>query len=145
MINRDMGVNERIQLCRKERELTQTRVAKVLGIKTCTYSQLERKGYVTCETLKILSRFFDVSPIYLLYGTEDENARSTGEPYESRYDFLENISDAELKVLRETVFYLNRDKRNIIYHYAIDILKNKLHIKNKRLLESSFLFCKFFV
>ena len=55
MINRDMGVNERIRLCRKERELTQTRVAKVLGIKTCTYSQLERKGYVTCETLKILS------------------------------------------------------------------------------------------
>lgn len=57
MINRDMGVNERIRLCRKERELTQTRVAKVLGIKTCTYSQLERKGYVTCETLKILSQF----------------------------------------------------------------------------------------
>ena len=129
MAKRDKSINERIRQCRKERELTQTRVAKVLGIKTSTYSQLERKGYVTSEVIKILSGFFDVSPIYLLYGTEEKNGVSTGKPYESRYDFLENVSDAELKVLRETVFYLNRDKRNIIYHYAIDILKNKIHIK----------------
>ncbi len=133
MAERDFSVNERIRLCRKERGLNQTQVAKALGIKTSTYSQMERKGYVTCETLKILSEVFDVSPIYLLYGTKTENDISTGKPYESRYSFLEDISDAELTVLQKSVFYLNRDKRNLIYHYAIDILKNKIDVKKHRL------------
>ncbi|MBQ6847625.1 MAG: helix-turn-helix transcriptional regulator [Clostridia bacterium] len=129
MAEHNFSVNERIRICRKQRGLTQTQMSKVLGIKTSTYSQMERKGIITCEVLKVLSEAFGVSPIYLLYGTETENNISPEKPYESRYSFLEDISDAELIILQKSVFYLNRDKRKLIYRYAIDILKNKICIK----------------
>ncbi|MBQ6847398.1 MAG: hypothetical protein IJO62_00580 [Clostridia bacterium] len=96
-----------------------------MGIKTSTYSQMERKGYITCETLKFLSGILNISTEYLLYGMKTEKDVEVIPPDTKRYEFLENISDAELKILRRTLFYLKREKRNMVYRYAIEMINNK--------------------
>ncbi len=129
MAERDFSINERIRMRRKEMGLIQGEVAERLGIKISTYSQMERKGHITCETLKILAEVLEVSSEYLLYGTKTETDVGISNPNTKRYEFLEDISDAELKILRQTLFNLKRDKRNFVYHYAIDIIKNKRLLK----------------
>ncbi len=133
MLERDFAINERIRMRRKELDLIQAEVAERLGIKTSTYSQMERKGYITCENLKILSEFLEVSTEYLLYGIKTKKDVGVTPPNTKRYKFLEDISDAELTVLQKSVFYLNKDKRNLIYHYAIDIIKKKIDVKKQGL------------
>ncbi len=133
MAKRDISVNQRIRMCRKERGLNQTCVAEVLGIKTSTYSQMERKGYITCENLKILAEVLEVSIEYLLYGIKTEKDVGVIPPNTKRYEFLEDISNSELKILRQTLFHLKREKRNLVYHYAIDIIKKKRNVKKQGL------------
>ena len=91
---------------------------------------MERKGYITCENLKILAEVLEVSAEYLLYGIKTEKDVGVVPPNTKRYEFLEDISDAELKILRQTLFYLNRNKRNHVYQYAIDIIEKKIDTNN---------------
>lgn len=63
-------INKRILLIRKDLGLIQSDVAKMLGIRTSTYSQMERKGNVTCETLIKLAKIFNVDVLTLLYGED---------------------------------------------------------------------------
>ncbi len=133
MAERDFSINERIRMRRKELRLNQTTMAESLGIKTSTYSQMERKGYITCETLRILCDVLRVSAEYLLYGIKTENDVEVIPPNTKRYEFLEDISDAELKIMQKTLFKLKRNKRNLVYHYAIDIIKKKRDVKKQGL------------
>ncbi len=125
MAERDFSINERIRMRRKEMGLIQCEVAERLGIKISTYSQMERKGHITCETLKVLCEVLEVSAQYLLYGIRTETDVGVSNPNTKRYEFLEDVSEAELKVMSETLFKLKRDKRNLVYRYAIDLVCNK--------------------
>ena len=59
--------NEKLRFLRKYQHLTQTEVAKELGINQRTYSQYETgANEPNFETLKKLANFFDVSIDYLL-------------------------------------------------------------------------------
>ncbi len=63
-------INQRIRTVRKELGIKQKDVAKMLGIKESTYSQMERTGYITCDTAIKLARMFDTDLNYLLLGLE---------------------------------------------------------------------------
>ena len=61
-------INQRICFYRKKLKLTQSQVGKMLGVKTSTYSQMERRGNITCENLIKLSEILSVDTLTLLYG-----------------------------------------------------------------------------
>lgn len=130
MPKRDFAINERIIARRKELGLNQTMLAESLGIKVSSYSQMERKGHITCETLRVLCEVLKVSTEYLLYGIKTEKDIGVTLPNTKRYEFLEDISDAELKILQQTVFCLSRNKRNYVYRFALDIIEKKIDVKN---------------
>ena len=130
MPKRDFTINERIIARRKELGLNQTMLAESLGIKVSSYSQMERKGHITCETLRVLCEVLRVSTEFLLYVIKTEKDIGVTLPNTKRYEFLEDISDAELKILRQTVFCLRRDKRNCVYRFALDIIEKKIDVKN---------------
>lgn len=125
MPKHDFTINERIMARRKELGFSQKMMAESLGIKTNTYSQMERKGHIICETLRVLCDVLQVSTEYLLYGVKTKIDVGVISPDAKRYEFLEDISDTELKILSRTLFRLKREKRNMVYHYAIQLTNNK--------------------
>ena len=66
---------ERLGELRKERALTQTDVANLLGLAPSAYSRYERgKQDIPINCLKTLSEFYDVSIDYIV-GRTDNRAR----------------------------------------------------------------------
>lgn len=62
------NLNQRIAYYRNVAGYTQEQAAEKLGIKTSTYSQMERDGNVYVERFFILSEFFNVPPCEMYYG-----------------------------------------------------------------------------
>ena len=85
-------INKRITMYRKLLNLSQKTVAELMDMKSSTYSQMERGGSITCDRLLRLSEIFDVSPILLLCGKE------------------QNDTDKD-NLLREGTFF-DREKKN---------------------------------
>ena len=65
-------INQRIKNRRKNLGIMQKKVAKFLGIKESTYSQMERTGNITCETAVKLARLFDTDLDSLILGVEKD-------------------------------------------------------------------------
>ncbi len=65
-------INQRIKNRRKKLGIRQKKVAKFLGIKESTYSQMERTGNITCETAVKLARLFDTDLDSLILGVEKD-------------------------------------------------------------------------
>ena len=63
-------INQRVKKYRKELFLSQADVAQMLDMKTSTYSQMERMGNITCETLLKLTEILKVDVLKLLYGED---------------------------------------------------------------------------
>lgn len=63
-------VNRHIVHWRKVSGFNQTDIAEKLGIKTNTYSQMERTGTVSAERLFKLAEIFGIKPCQLYYGEE---------------------------------------------------------------------------
>ena len=68
MTNMSESINKRVVICRKLANLTQSQAAERLGMKSSTYSQMERKGKISADCLLKLSEIFGADPDYLLYG-----------------------------------------------------------------------------
>ena len=62
------NINSRIRKWRKQRGLTQTQMAKQLGMKSSTYSQCERVGKITCDQIISISEILKLDVGTLLYG-----------------------------------------------------------------------------
>ncbi len=60
-------VNQRVAIYRKMANLTQTEAAERLGMKSSTYSQMERKGNISVEKLFAIASAFGVNPEVLLH------------------------------------------------------------------------------
>lgn len=60
-------VNQRVAIYRKMANLTQTEAAERLGMKSSTYSQMERKGNISVEKLFAIAAAFGVNPEVLLH------------------------------------------------------------------------------
>ena len=74
-----MTVNQRIRHYRKKLKYTQADVAEKIGMKTSTYSQMERIGNITCETLIKLTRVLKTDALTLLYGENYEESKANPE------------------------------------------------------------------
>ncbi len=131
----EMTINERVRYFRKHRRFSQTEMAQWLGTKCSSYSQMERKGIITCERLIEISKILDVDINILLFGkVEDTSAQNRDvielEKYRERYSFLENTSKPELNLIK-AICYLSKSKRYEIYDIALKMHKKQPKIKQE--------------
>ena len=63
-------VNERIKTYRKEKKLTQGELAKMIDLKTSTYSQMEREGNITVDMALKIAEVLGIDPNLIVYGKE---------------------------------------------------------------------------
>ena len=121
-------INERIKRFRIKSGFTQAQLGKMLGIKTSTYSQMERKGIVTCKTLIKLTEIFQTDALTLLYGEEHKekiekpllNAEETikiTDSYEIQPLVTQNIYE-KIAVIAMRAFPYKRKQE--IYEYIIE-------------------------
>lgn len=75
-------INQRVKKMRKKHFFTQDRFAINLGIKTSTYSQMERSGNISAETLKKIAKLLDIDIRYFLYGEEFLDIQEETKPIE---------------------------------------------------------------
>lgn len=62
----DMKINEKIKNLRKEKGITQERIAELLGMKTSTYSQMERSGKIPIDKILKLAKILEVNLLEIL-------------------------------------------------------------------------------
>ncbi len=83
---------------------TQEELGNLLGMKTSTYSQFERKGKVDSLMLKKLATIFDIDIKLLLYGENEmeelkgEVKKAVGEEYEFE-KFFQEIETSQYPVV----------------------------------------------
>ena len=63
-------INKRVTHYRKEARLTQAQVADLIGMKSSSYSQMEREGDISAERIVKLAEIFKIDVRLLLYGQE---------------------------------------------------------------------------
>ena len=56
----NLEINKRVVYYRKQKHLTQATVAERIGMKSSTYSQMERKGNITGEMIIKIAKIFEV-------------------------------------------------------------------------------------
>ena len=62
------SINARIRRHRKAAHLTQSELGEMIGVKTSTFSQMERKGQITCDMLLRLANALKIDATALLLG-----------------------------------------------------------------------------
>lgn len=138
----DKTINQRVKELRTSRNVSQETLGMFLGIKTSTYSQMERAGIISAERLKLIAEFFNVDYEFLLYGVTPEPEpkkeidinlicevirREFKMYYEERYNFLHSFSDVELKHIK-MISYLSKSKRRAVYEYAYKLFKKEIKV-----------------
>jgi len=120
-------VNQRIRRLRKRMGYSQKDVAKMLGLKTSTYSQMERIGKITSELLIKLTVILQTDALTLLYG---DNKPKTiipninefkkdidGIPFLVAQDIYEKFAVIAMRNLLPS-------SKQEVYEFIIDKLKN---------------------
>ena len=80
-------INKRVVQYRKQAHLTQSEVAEYLGMKSSTYSQMERVGDISAEKIIKLAEVFNVDVRCLLYEEKDFENSQSPTPIKELYDF----------------------------------------------------------
>lgn len=62
------SINERIRKYRKEKKYSQGQLAAKLGIKTSTYSQMEREGNITADMVLKIAAVLKIEPSLIFLG-----------------------------------------------------------------------------
>jgi len=75
----NMNVNKRVKELRRKNGFTQEEIAEILGMKTSTYSQMERSGKIPIHIILQLSKTFKVDVTDILL-TEEENSKTEETP-----------------------------------------------------------------
>lgn len=113
-------LSEKLSELRKKRGLSQTEVAKKIGIPRTTFSGYENGNREPdYDTLKLLADFFEVSTDYLLGRTDNPNsdisiAYDTGPKYEDEdeREFIEQQLEQYRKMKKRMQERLKQDKNN---------------------------------
>lgn len=92
------AINERVKKYRNFAGLSQEEVAKKLNIKTSTYSQMERNGNISAQTIMNLAAIFDVSPITLMYDENDPFARVAARAMETPVESSLNFESPRITI-----------------------------------------------
>lgn len=125
-------INQRVKKQRKELFLSQADVAQMLGMKTSTYSQMERMGNITCETLLKLTEILKVDVLKLLYG-EDMPKKEIKDINEFKADIdgvgMIVAQDVYEKFAVIAMRNLSQPLKQEIYEFILDELKNVKEFK----------------
>ncbi len=139
-------INQRVKKMRKKHFFTQDRFATNLGIKTSTYSQMERSGNISAETLKKIAKLLDIDIRYFLYGEEfldiQEETKSIEPPTPPNVYELLDIDEKNILI---TYRNLNSKEKQQAYHLfmenfninVIRIKKQEKKRKNRKLRENN--------
>ncbi len=68
----NLEINKRVIQYRKQKHLTQSEVAERIGMKSSTYSQMERVGDISAERVVRLAEIFGVRPEWILLGEPED-------------------------------------------------------------------------
>lgn len=112
-------INKRVKAQRKKQGYTQRFVAQALGTKESTYSQMERSGNISAETLIKLAKVLGIDIQHFLFGDEICEI----EKIEKSYDFTIQ-EESVIKILRN----LSRKDRNDVLNY----IENKYKAQKNR-------------
>ena len=109
----ELTINQRIARYRRLSDLTQSDVAEKLGMKSSTYSQMERKGNISAQMILRLADIFNVEPNELLYG---EKKQYVEPPIEDGTTTLSQPKDIPTPVTTPspTITVLTNSEENII-------------------------------
>ena len=107
-------INRRIASVRKLREYKQSDVAEFLGLKTSTYSQMERKGNITGEMIIKIAKIFEVDPMYIFCGEEKNDIPNQKQESETIAKNLTNLESNIIKIFRN----LNKEKQESICDFV---------------------------
>ena len=125
-------INQRVKKYRKELFLSQADVAQMLDMKTSTYSQMERMGNITCETLLKLTEILKVDVLKLLYG-EDMPKKEMKDINEFKADIdgvgMIVAQDVYEKFAVIAMRNLSQPLKQEIYEFILDELKNVREFK----------------
>ena len=132
-----MTVNQRIRHYRKMLKYTQADVAKMLDMKISTYSQMERMGNITCETLIKLTDILKTDALTLLYGENYEQESNinpqeiTAEPIDLSWVQPLVADDVYEKAAVIAMRSFPHKKKQELYQFFLDEFKciNVLKIK----------------
>lgn len=108
----EMTVGKRLKLLRTERGLTQTDIANLLGMTKGAIQKYE-SGQIRnfkADTIQILARFFDVSPLYFIYDELpdiDKDIQSLLSSYFGGWyiDFMMNFTTLNVDGQRKVIEY----------------------------------------
>lgn len=124
-------INDRIRATRKAKGFKQLQVAKLIGIKESTYSQMERTGNITSDRIVQLAEIFGVSTDYLLTGKDEDTIsfapppRETAVLHEKSYfeqDKLE-LTPNEISIIT-ILRNFHKDVREDVINYIEEKYKN---------------------
>ena len=125
-------INQRVRKYRKDLFLNQSDVAQMLGMKTSTYSQMERMGNITCETHLKLTKILKVDVLKLLYG-EDIQKKEMKDINEFKADIdgvgMIVAQDVYEKFAVIAMRNLSQPLKQEIYEFILDELKNVKEFK----------------
>lgn len=114
----NLGMGDRIKLLREENNLTQSQLAKMLGLSASTIGMYEQgKRNPEYEILLLLSKTFSVSTDYIIKGE--------GKPFLSKESFKNYFNSTEL------VAFENLDKWNEEEKEELIKLLNKVNKENQ--------------
>lgn len=117
-------INQRITRIRKSKKITQKEMAERLGMKESTYSQMERQGNISAQTLLSIAAVLEVDINLLLYGEEGLVPPEKAEPIvleQRRFElkFEENDDTpkpvTKFDVAVETFRSFNREQQAQVY------------------------------
>lgn len=70
----NLEINKRVVYYRKQKHLTQATVAERIGMKSSTYSQMEREGDISADRIVKLAEVFGIRPEWILLGEPQEKS-----------------------------------------------------------------------
>lgn len=105
-----LEINKRIKAERIKKGYTQGQFSHLLGLKESTYSQMEREGKISAETLKKIAKVLNVDILYLLYNKEIpiiENVIIENEDYTAQEkSIIKIIRNLTIKDRKEVINYI---------------------------------------
>ena len=130
-------INLRVKKARKDNFYTQAQLAKAIGMKTTTYSQMEREGNITAEVLKKIAHVLNIDIRYFLYGdefvVENKPEEPPEEPAEPEFRNVYDLLDREETYMIMTYRNLKPKERSAAYSLFMDNFSlNVIHKKREQ-------------
>lgn len=125
------SINDRIRKYRNLRKLTQVEVAESLGMKSSTYSQMERGGSITTDRLIKIAHLLTVDVRELLFGNFYNFTVPKPEITPKLQEFNIDLTLKEINYIKILRFLEKSDRRDVI-EYMEQKYHNALHKKPQK-------------